>query len=67
MADKFRHGTAKGFQGMYNPNAKLLDSDIFRIRQLIKEGQSPRAIAQAFGVSDVMIYLIRNGKAWSHI
>jgi hypothetical protein len=46
---------------------KLKSSDIPIIRERFTNGETKTAIAKSYGVTDVMICNIINGKAWSHI
>ncbi len=68
--DSKRHGTAStppAHWGSTNPLAKLTESDIPVIRQLIIEGKTKSSIAKQFGVSGCTIYRIGSGKLWGHI
>jgi hypothetical protein len=47
--------------------AKLSESDVFLIKQLIMEGVSAASIAKDFPVSESQIKKIRNGTSWSYL
>lgn len=64
-ADKATHGTK--VLGMSQKSARLCDKDIPEIRKRIASGETNRAIASDYGVSDVAISKIRRGKTWTHI
>lgn len=46
---------------------KLCAADVVEIRRQLAGGVKVPAVAAAFGVSDVNIYLIRSGKIWKHV
>jgi len=48
-------------------NAKLKESDIPVIRDLIKQGQSLNSIGRQYGVSAFCIRCIKYKKTWSHV
>lgn len=55
-------------KGEDHPNAKLTEDDVKEIRQLYATGEHTQiALADRFGVSDVMISYIVNRKSWKHI
>lgn len=51
--------------GERNPAAKLNEGDVKEIRRLSGSGLSNRAIARMFGVSNVSVGNIMNGKTWA--
>ena len=53
--------------GAENPNSKLTDRQVVRIRSLYASGVNGKILAPRFGVSDVLIYQIVNRKIWAHI
>ncbi len=58
----------KNQDGSKNPSAKLTDSDVLGIRELLKTGNhSNAAIARMYSVSTSNICQIKLGKTWSHI
>lgn len=48
-------------------NAKLGESEVREIRQLLADGMRPTRIAKRYGVSVPNITKIRDGKSWTHI
>lgn len=54
-------------KGENNPNAKLDDERVRKIKLEIKEGIRCTVIARKYGISSSVLYLIRDGKAWKHI
>lgn len=53
-------------RGVSNPQAKLTESDVRRIRSLV--GTMPqREIATMFGVGQARVSDIATGKAWGHV
>lgn len=66
MALKKEHGTDG--QGERNPQAKLSEEDVLRIRAAYPSGEvSHRDLAEATGVSPSAIQLILNGERWPHV
>lgn len=64
VADKMLKGRHVAFPGEMNGNAKLSASDI----PLIRSDQRPNTvIGRDYGVSNVLIGLIKRQKAWRHI
>jgi hypothetical protein len=54
-------------KGSKNPNSKLTESDIPKIRQLISMGLSQKEIGERFNANRVTISYIKNKKTWSHV
>jgi predicted DNA-binding protein (UPF0251 family) len=52
-------------RGSTNGSAKLTEQDVLDIRAI--RGMSQRAIAAQYGVSQTVIWKIRNRKIWQHI
>lgn len=68
MADKMvkgRHGYSGGARGVSHPHAKLTNADVAAIRAA--SGISQRELAARFGVSQVNICFIRQGRMWKHL
>ncbi len=53
--------------GIRNPNAKLKDSDVRRIRVLLCEGLAQSVIARLMKIDQAVISCIKTGKAWKHV
>ena len=64
LFDCIRHNTL--VHGSKHPGAKLTESDIPVIRARIAGGETPRAIARAFGVAQSTISQIKRRRAWRH-
>ena len=54
-------------KGSKNSLAKLTESDIPVIRQLIKDGLMMKDIAKRYNVHYSVITCVRTGKTWSHV
>lgn len=63
QGDKKMKGRAARGEGNYK--AKLTESDVREIRDLLKEGLSAREIARKFNVRHAAILTIKSGKNWS--
>lgn len=64
--DQYRHGT--NICGRKAHSAKLSDSDIPKIQQLLTEQKMTQSeIAEMFGVSQRAIWQIASGKKWRHV
>lgn len=64
MDDKVAKGRQARQIGSKNPNAKLSDEDVVKIR---KSRASQRALAAQFGVSQRTIGFVKRREAWSHL
>lgn len=65
--DKCSKGRQRGAVGGQNPAAKLDESKVRRIRELLITGQSARSIAIDFMVTGTTIGYIKKGKTWRHV
>lgn len=63
QADKLIHGTHQ--YGERNCNAKLTETDVHKIRQMLGTGQTQRSIAVDFGVHGNAIGEIASGRNWA--
>lgn len=54
-------------KGSRHPSAKLTEADIPIIRQRLAAGELQRVIGAEFGVHQVVIGKIANGKTWRHV
>lgn len=63
-ADKILHGTHQ--KGSANPAAKLTESCVERVRDLLACGVSQKGIAQHMDVSHRVIWNIDHGRSWRH-
>lgn len=57
----------RGFRGVKNGMAKLSESDIPKIRELISQGLSSRVIGLQFNIAKSQILSIKNNLIWKHI
>ena len=62
-----RHGRNNPTIGETHPCAKLKESDVLKIRKMIKFGMPKRKVARIYNVSNVTIIGICNGRLWKHI
>jgi hypothetical protein len=68
IGDKVEHGTlVNNLVGSKHWKSKLTESDIPKIRKLIKEGLSNIEIGKIFSVGRRCIADIRNNKTWRHV
>ena len=68
MTDVTRTRIGLAMQGVKNPNAKLDDVEIKVIRELYATGEyTQRNIADAYGISQRLVWNIICGKAWRHV
>ncbi len=65
-ADKVAHGTARSV-GAANPNAKLTESDVRKIRELRSRGWRLSTIGEHFGVRDTTVGDICKRRRWAHV
>lgn len=64
MRSKKRGSKPPLLDGIRHPKSKLTESQVRDIRQ---SGMSSKTLANKYGVSDTLIYGIRNGKNWRHL
>ena len=57
----------EGFNGELNPNARLKQKDVLEIKRRILSGERIGLIAEDFGVSKMLISLIKSGKRWRYL
>lgn len=69
MADKVRRGRLPNQRGERNPANKLNDEAVRQIIAVLSRPDPPtqKEIANQFGISQMTVSLIRQGKVWSHI
>lgn len=67
-ADNVRDKVSKGRhpRGERSPVAKLKLSDVMQIRCAVAAGESQRAVAKRFGISQPNVSLIASGKGWAN-
>lgn len=66
--ENIKHANKSGFclVGSERYNAKLTESDIPKIRQMIKDGVKQKDIAVKFDIAASVIHKIKKGTHWSH-
>ena len=64
-ADQVLHGTKA--KGERHGSAKLTETDVVQIHNLIALGLTQTKIAKQFGVDQTLISLIHHGKNWTHL
>lgn len=67
IADMVAKGRRVTVKGSSQPDAKLKEEDIPKIRLLLRNGYSCGMIARQYNVSDTAIRLIHVGKTWKHV
>lgn len=60
-------GSGMDQRGSLNPNSRLTEEDVIRIKAMIEGGASNREIARHFPVGDAMVSRIRTGRSWAHL
>lgn len=63
--DKYRHGTVQ--QGERNGKSKLNADSVRQIRLLREQGFTFKEIAANFGITDVCVMHVLQGKTWKHV
>ncbi len=63
MLDASRKGRIA--RGSRQGSSKLTEEDVYRIRELLKDGQTLQAIADTFGVRQSNISHIKVGRSWA--
>lgn len=58
LHDRVKH------RGSRHPRAKLCEDDVMAVRMRLNDGDSPRSLAEKYGVSRSVIYDIRSGDTW---
>lgn len=65
MADKIRNGKQQRGQG--HCNAVLLDAQVKKAKQWLRDGRKQKDIADELGVDASLISHIKSGRRWAHI
>lgn len=66
MADMAKKGRAGGL-GVKNKHAKLIESDVVEIREMAKNGEKPKNMAEIFGIDVRNIRAAINRQTWKHV
>lgn len=64
MQDMKAKGRSRGAVGAANAGAKITESQAIEI---MRDTRTQNIVAEHYGISSVMVGLIRNGRAWKHI
>lgn len=67
MRDMFRKGRCKRARGEANYNSKLTAKAVREVRAMRRNGETQQAIANKFGVSQVLISKVLRGAIWAHV
>lgn len=67
IADMVSKGRRVTVKGSNQPDAKLTESDIPKIRELLKLGVTTAKISRDFNVSESCIRNINKGRTWTHV
>jgi len=67
VRDMMQRGRKNPVRGSAHKCSKLSESDIPTIRHLLASGESQRAIACSFGVTQKVVCRIASGKSWGHV
>jgi len=67
IADMHSKNRGPDRKGANNPNAKLTDYQVQKIRDLISLGMTQEQLAKMFNVSRRTIHNIRNNISWNHV
>ena len=73
QADNVADMDAKGRRGIHKPigehngSAKLTESDVHSIREMLADGATFAAVGRTFGVTSNQISNIHKGRAWAHV
>ncbi len=54
-------------RGNNNPNARLTEEDVIKIKAILRNGSTYEQVADLFGVSESHIRNIDNGLKWKHV
>jgi hypothetical protein len=68
-ADNSRDMVDRGrsLRGERSPTAKLTDDQARTLRRRLTAGETGRALAREYGVSQATVSLIRHRRAWAHV
>lgn len=69
IADRVRKGRSSGgsLPGIKQPNAKLSEGQVRRIRKLVVDGMSQEKVGLRFGIAQSHVSNIVSGKSWGHL
>ena len=54
-------------EGEDNPNSRLSNAEVVKIRESEKDGISVMALSKYYGVSVSLIYKVLSGERWGHV
>lgn len=64
---KFEGAKRADMRGERNTYSKLTNEQVRQIRACLDSGMSQQSIANAFGVHQTLISVIKTGKGWTHV
>jgi hypothetical protein len=67
MADMVSKGRSVGLTGSLNPAAKLTEDQVRAIRSALHAGKTCAALSREYGVTDVLVGLIKRREKWRHV
>jgi hypothetical protein len=67
MIQKGRGGDHQRARGSKQGHAKLTETQVAEIKDLLGDGISPKEIGPRYGVGVTNIYNIKAGRAWRHV
>jgi len=65
VSDRYERNRASHYRGEKHALSKLTEADVLEIRAALASGQSQRAIAAQFGISQFGVQYARDG--WKHV
>lgn len=63
--DRASHGTTA--RGSKNGQSKLTEADVSKIRKMLDDGHTQQKVAEAFGIDQTSVSMIKNRKIWQHV
>jgi len=67
MQDASNKGMLGNSFGEDHPKSKLVESQVFELRDLYSKGVSQRALSHQFGITHQAVYAIVHGRSWKHL
>ena len=67
VSNKNRFGNRPAKHGHANAKSKLMEDQVLKIHERTNSGESTRILAKEYGISCVMIRLIKNKKTWGYL
>ena len=67
MDDRERKGRNRPPKGERNSMHVLTELQVLKIREMLKQGRGPTAIASLYKISTTTVWNIRKRKTWAHL